>query len=390
MHKTSETEFYARLPVITDFDTMSDGKGFSALPDSWTVLVSDVVNSTGAVERGNYKAVNMVGAASIIAVLNACQGEDVPFMFGGDGGVVAVPPRWLEAAKTRLATLRDKCPDLYGLQLRAAAVPVADIREAGRDVRVARFALTGGNHLAMFAGGGLDLAEQWLKASEDGPYHLKPEDGGNALDLEGLSCRWQPLTSLNGTILTVIIQATGSTTASTLNRTIAGILGKPVTEFAPVQDANLKLEGILSRAFALERSGLKSTRGRYAGMFWTLLTGLCQRYAEAKATTVGNYDAKRYRTELKANTDFRKFDGALRMVLDITTSQADALEARLEEGYTSNALLYGTSRSDAALMTCLLFDLAQSRHVHFIDGADGGYTRAAKALKQRLALQRSA
>jgi hypothetical protein len=34
-------------------------------------------------------------------------------------------------------------------------------------------------------------------------------------------------------------------------------------------------------------------------------------------------------------------------------------------------------------MTCLVFDYA-GRHLHFIDGADGGLFLAAKALKQRV------
>jgi len=35
-------------------------------------------------------------------------------------------------------------------------------------------------------------------------------------------------------------------------------------------------------------------------------------------------------------------------------------------------------------MTCLVFDYA-GRHLHFIDGADGGLFLAAKQFKQRLA-----
>jgi hypothetical protein len=35
-------------------------------------------------------------------------------------------------------------------------------------------------------------------------------------------------------------------------------------------------------------------------------------------------------------------------------------------------------------MTCLVFSLEQSRHMHFIDGADGGYALAALQLKAQL------
>jgi hypothetical protein len=376
--------FYAHLRAAGDFDSLSDGAGFVPVPDDWTVLISDVMDSTGAIERGEYKSVNMVGAASIVAVLNACQGLDVPFMFGGDGGVVVVPPEDLKAAKTRLGALQDKCPAMFGLTLRAAAIPVAELRTAGRDLQVCKFGLMGENHLAMFAGGGLELADKWLKADDDDAHHLKPEDAGRSLDLEGLSCRWQPLKSLNGVMLTVIMQTSGKGTNSQLSQTMAGILGKPISKFAPVQNSNLKLSGVFSKSFAMERAALKSTRGNYLAYAWTIVTGLAQRLADKFNKTMGDYDPLKYREEMQANTDYRKFDGALRMVIDVTETQASALEDMLEQGFRAGELVYGTWRSDAALMTCLLFDMVQSQHVHFIDGSDGGYTRAAKAMKTRI------
>ena len=35
-------------------------------------------------------------------------------------------------------------------------------------------------------------------------------------------------------------------------------------------------------------------------------------------------------------------------------------------------------------MTCLLFSLEDSEHVHFIDGSDGGFAMAAVGLKEQL------
>ncbi|MGZ9082473.1 MAG: DUF3095 family protein [Rhodoplanes sp.] len=41
--------------------------------------------------------------------------------------------------------------------------------------------------------------------------------------------------------------------------------------------------------------------------------------------------------------------------------------------------------SASALITCLLFGLKDSRHLHFIDGTDGGFTFAARAMKAQVA-----
>jgi hypothetical protein len=41
----------------------------------------------------------------------------------------------------------------------------------------------------------------------------------------------------------------------------------------------------------------------------------------------------------------------------------------------------GLHRQDAAMMTCFTPSALRSDHVHFIDGARGGYASAATALK---------
>jgi Protein of unknown function (DUF3095) len=96
---------------------------------------------------------------------------------------------------------------------------------------------------------------------------------------------------------------------------------------------------------------------------------------------VGRYDAATYAGELVANADFRKFDDGLRMTLDCTPEFADALEARLA---AAEAFVHwGVFRQEAAQVTCFVPSATQSGHVHFVDGAGGGYTMAAKAMKAR-------
>jgi hypothetical protein len=110
-----------------------------------------------------------------------------------------------------------------------------------------------------------------------------------------------------------------------------------------------------------------------------------QGIAERFDIKLGPYDAPAYRQELRTNTDFRKYDGLLRLVLDVSPAQADAIEDYLAAEHAAGRLVYGTHRADAALMTCLVFSLEQSQHIHFIDGADGGFALAAQGFKKQLA-----
>ena len=77
--------FYSSLPVFRDFTQVMDPALFRPLPDDWVVGSADVVQSTRAIAENRYKAVNMAGAAVIVAVTNAMAGRDFPFVFGGDG-----------------------------------------------------------------------------------------------------------------------------------------------------------------------------------------------------------------------------------------------------------------------------------------------------------------
>lgn len=75
----------------------------------------------------------------------------------------------------------------------------------------------------------------------------------------------------------------------------------------------------------------------------------------------------------------------LRTVLDVTPDQADRIEAWLDAEYRAGRLVYGLHRDRAALMTCLVFNMEQGSHIHFVDAAGGGFARAAEGFKARLA-----
>ena len=82
--------------------------------------------------------------------------------------------------------------------------------------------------------------------------------------------------------------------------------------------------------------------------------------------------------------DVRKFIDLYRHILAGNAAQREALCAWLDERYAQRELVYGVHVSDRAQMTCLVFDYS-GRHLHFIDGADGGLFLAAKQFKERAA-----
>ena len=195
-------DFYAALPIFRDFTRVMDPALFRPLPDDWMVGVADVVQSTKAIAENRYKAVNMAGAAVIVAVTNALDGRDFPFVFGGDGASFAVPPAAADAGAA--GARRDRDLGEGGARSHDAGrlVPVADIRAQGLDVRVARFAPSENISIAMFSGGGLAWADAAMKRGE---IAVPPAPPGAHPDLSGLSCRYEEIPASRGLMLSLVV-----------------------------------------------------------------------------------------------------------------------------------------------------------------------------------------
>jgi hypothetical protein len=99
---------------------------------------------------------------------------------------------------------------------------------------------------------------------------------------------------------------------------------------------------------------------------------------------VGGFDPAVYRRTVVENSDFRKYDDCLRMTLDCTPGLADRIEQRLERAAGENIARFGLHRQSAALMTCIVPSIAENNHLHFVDGAAGGYAMAARQLKRAI------
>ena len=129
MSEATPTEnFYAGVPVFRGFANVVDRERYQPLPDDWLIGIADVVDSTKAVQAKRYKAVNMAGAAVIVAITNALGHREFPFVFGGDGASFAVPPSAAAIAREALAATAAWVKEELDLTLRTGLVPVAAAR----------------------------------------------------------------------------------------------------------------------------------------------------------------------------------------------------------------------------------------------------------------------
>lgn len=383
MAAADDNAFLEAIPPFTDFREVARRDRYRPLPDEWLVGAADVVDSTGALAAGRYKAVNTVGASVISAVMNLDRHRRFPFVFGGDGAAFAVPADRSQSVAAALAACRVWAQEEIGLSLRAALAPVADIRKAGRDVRVARFSPSPHVSYAMFAGGGIAWTDAEMKA---GRYEVPPARPGIRPDLTGLSCRWKPIAARKGEILSLLVTAGPNATAESFEAVVEAIDdlladaggGSPVAPEGP--DYAWPPPGI-----DLEARACSGTRSRWRYYPVILAIQAIPVVLQALGRRLKNFDPVRYRRVTAGNSDFRKFDDGLKMTVDCSSATIDEIEKILKDGRNRGVVLYGLHQQNSALMTCIVPSPLTDDHLHFIDGAAGGYAMAAVMLKRMMA-----
>ena len=387
---TGTRSFYDDLPVLEEFLDVTDPARFSPVPDVWLIAETDVQGSTEAISRGKYKDVNVAGAASIISLLNIDRSLGLPFIFGGDGATLCIPPEWEARAKSRLIGTARMARESFGLSLRAGIIPVHFVRALGYDVRVARHRVSRGFVQAVFTGGGIECAESLIKTPEGRRFILREGDAEPELDFSGLECRWNDVPSVHGEVVSLIVKAMGGDARSTAQTyrdliiCIRRIYGSDADSH-PIHPSSLTMRVFgphLSRERRVRTSGkTAASKLAYAlDMRGKVLTGKLLMLLKWKT---GKNDWGRYTTELAENTDCRKFSDIYRQVLSGNEGQRVELERYLGDLYGKGLLVYGTHAAPTALLTCLIFSY-NGAHMHLVDGGNGGYALAAAALKERL------
>lgn len=379
--------FYAELRVLGKFLDLADPDNYTSVPNDWYALITDIAGSTKAIEAGRYKEVNLLGASSIIAVLNVAGHLEIPFVFGGDGATILVPPSILPQARQALLAIRKLAQVSFAMDLRVGIVPVEHVTER-YPIKIAKFRVTEGYHQASFMGGGLTYATDLIKTNPIYQLEVRPDTA--KADLSGLECRWQDIPSQHGQTISLIVAAlpSGNQSSEAVYRSVIQKIQQiygDAHNYHPITPTALKLS-FNPRQLQAETKARSGTSQFWQQQFYLgkilleNLLGLCFMQFKLK---VGPVDWGFYKQDLAAAADYQKIDDILRMVISGRACQTEQLIYYLEQQFQAGTLNYGVHVSDRALMTCLIFD-QRKRHIHLIDGADGGYAMAAKGFKARL------
>lgn len=387
----SDSNFYTSLPLMHDFFEVSDPGNFHALPGDWYVAVTDIVNSTAAIENGAYKTVNILGAAPIVGMLNHTGQGTIPYVFGGDGAAFCVPKHLATEARRVLAESRKIGKSAFDLDLRAALIPVKYLKENGYELSIARYKASENYVQAIFSGGGLEFADRLLKSdrSEIKAFRISMAEQNDSVDFSGLECRWQEVPQPSKEVITLLVQANPEHPHP--EQVYRGVLQEMRRIFGfdkasnPINAAQLQMHLSYSKlgpeaAFHSAGKGWLKRLGYLLKMQIQVLAGKLFMALGYRSSVT---DWSLYKSDLASNCDYRKFDDMLRVVISSDQKQQAKLMDFLENQYEQEALAYGLHTSQSAIITCMVFQYHRE-HVHFVDGSGGGYVAASKELKKRL------
>jgi hypothetical protein len=389
LNKVSSLNFYRdikalKLPVAQALEE----RWFLELPSDWFVVIADIKNSTAAVAEGRHNDVNLIAAGSLIAALNIAKtkGVEIPFFFGGDGGAVIVPGEIADDVLAGLHRHNENASKNFGLTMHIGSLSVADISSGGAALRIAKIQIGENLSKALLVGNGLKVAEQQIKRKSGNEFQNPLSD--LALNMTGLECRWdkvKPPTDENE-IVCYLVEATEQARQTDVYRdvlsTIDDIYG-PLEGRSPLSVNRLKLLLNLRKIENEMKAKFGGWRIRYyVGAFLENFLGL---FFFGLNLKLGGIKGQDYLSQLIANADTLTIDGRINTIIAGKTEKRKLLVSYLKAQEEKGTLIFGHHISKESIMTCYIENI-NAKHIHFVDGSDGGYTEAAKELKAKAIL----
>jgi len=394
MNKPNNDFFYQNLRPDSSIAQFAHLETYVNLPSDWIVIIADIKGSTNAIEAGKYKDVNMLGASIIAAVLNVNREIDIPFIFGGDGATFAIPHSLIKEIRSALLGTKELAVE-FEMELRIGMAQVIDFEELGYTFLIKKIKTSENISQASFAGNGWAAVEDAIKDEKSRHiYEVSQKVGENVTaNYEGLECKWEGVQSARHHKLAIIVAEKNNVEGEDIRQFLSKLLEiyGSMKACHPLTRNTLQLNTSLQKLHneIMVRCAGKNNFSKFWYSIKTCTLALIGKHIIFKHNIhTKEIKGENYIHEMIDNADVMKFDGMLKMIIDSTDEKTNALIDYLASQYQKGKLCFGVHRSDAAILTCFVFSL-HGKHLHFVDGSDGGYAMAAKQLKQQMKEQNS-
>ena len=377
-------KYYNKLKKSTDtlVDLLENESYFSDVPDTWHVVIVDILNSTLAVDEGKHHQVNLTATGAIISVLNFIRKEkeniEIPYFFGGDGATFIIPTLFLERIIQILDNYSLHIKNHTNLILRVGHISVSYLRGQDFGLKLAKHQLTNQLSIPVVLGNGLKKAEELIKTNFE---ESRTDFEKTLLNLEGMECRWKQIKPVQSQ-KKVVCLLLESINEDDQRRIYSAVISEMDSLFGtfdnrqPIKTNNLKLNFSILNIW--EEMKIRLTKQNLGYLF--------KKWME---TLVGKFylnfssDGQDYLKQIGQLSHTFMLDGMINTVFTAEQSKIDLFIAYLNQLEKDQKIVYGIHITHASVMSCYVLD-RKTKHSHFVDGTEGGYTSAAKMLKQKL------
>lgn len=381
----NNTNFYQKLDLHLEpiKEVLKKRSGFTNVPKNWWIVITDVVDSSSAVKRGFHNNVNLTATGSIITVLNSVNKKDnTPYFFGGDGATFIIPEVYLNKVILNLENYCKHIKKIFDLELRVGKMSVEEVSANKISLKIAKIKHNNFLITPMVLGNGLKFAENKIKEKYIKKTEEKQEN--TLLNLEGMECRWDeiPPDTSNKKIICLLVSCDAE---ENQHRVFSEILNEldlifgDLNKRSPVSTPKLKIDTSIAKIRNEMYARLGEFNRAYLLKNWLL-------------TLFGKYyfkyfdNGKKYLLQLPELSDTVMLDGGINTVFSGTQKQINKLIKKLDKLEEKKEILYGLHTTYASIMSCYIED-RDKKHIHFIDGTEGGYTSAANQIKAKIKLK---
>lgn len=377
--------YYTNLKKSTRtlVDVLDDESYFSEIPNTWHVVVVDIENSTQSVDAGKHHQINLTATGAIISVLNTIRKEkkniEIPYFFGGDGATFIVPAALLNKITVVLENYSLHIKRNIDLTLRVGHTSIKNLSAENSTLKIVKHQLTEQLAIPIVLGNGLKKAEEIIKNT------FVAIDYGNfkkdLLNLEGMECRWKQInpTQTKNKVVCLLLDSINETSQRELYRDILTEMDTIFGTFKsrqPIASTNLKLNFSLFKIWEEMTISLVDKNWIYLFKNWisTLLGKWFLNLTE---------DGKQYLKQIGQLSHTFMLDGMINTIFTAEQDKIDLFIAYLNQLEKDKKIIFGIHVTHASIMSCYVLD-RKTKHAHFVDGTEGGYTSAAKMYKTKL------
>lgn len=380
-----DLNFYKNIPKsnLPLTELLKNETLFYKVPKRWSIVVTDIENSTAAVDRGAHNDVNLSATGSIVTVLNTLKTVDskikIPYFFGGDGSTFIIPNTVLEPVLIALNNYSRHIEKTVNLNLRVGHIAVEKVYANNVSLRITKIRHNRYFTTPAVLGNGLKYAEHFIKEGFKESNTSNNDD--TEPDLQGMECRWDEIypNETDKKVICLLVDCDDENEQAevygTIMKEIDLIFGN-LEKRNPISTLKLKLNTSLANI----RKEMYLKIGKHE------MTYLISNWL---VTLVGRVyfkffkEGKLYKYRITQLSDTIMLDGFLNTVISGTVKQVDRLKILLDDLESKNKIIYGIHITHASIMSCYIEDRAE-KHIHFVDGTEGGYTSAAIMFKEKM------